>query len=248
MPKKKPFPTRRGGPSAGPRGGVLLDSQEVAAALELLPKGARELGLHLEAAVLAAFRLYLEELGRWNARINLTGLRTPGEVVVKHFLDSLAVLPFLGEADSLADVGAGAGFPGVPLKIVRPELRLTLVEGRGKKAAFLTYLMAILHLKEVTVAAVHLTPDLAARWGPDYGAVATRGALPLARFFTLAAPLLKPGGRLLALKGPNLPPSELEQASILAPTLNLTPPALHSYRLPLTGAPRLLVAAGRLPE
>ncbi len=209
--------------------------------LDLLAQGALELGLAISPAVAAAFGLYLEELRRWNARINLTGLKTASGIVIKHFLDSLAVLPYVGEARTLADLGAGPGFPGVPLKLVRPEIQLTLVEGRGKKAAFLEYLVGRLGLAGVEVVPVHLTAAQARAWGPRFDAVTSRGAFPLAQFLKLAAPLLSPGGRALALKGPNLPPADLAAAASLAPGLNLTDPTLHPYQLPLSGEPRQVV-------
>lgn len=197
----------------------------------------------MPALILEQFRLYLTELKLWNARLNLTGLKTDRDIVVKHFLDSLAVTPFLGPAASLADLGSGAGFPGVVLKLLQPELALTLIEARQKKAAFLEYLMSALKLPKVEVLQVHLTPGLARKWGPRFAAVVCRAAFSLERFFELAAPLLLPGGLALALKGPHLPKPELEKAGNLA--LGLTPLKLHPYNLPITGEARVLVAARR---
>jgi 16S rRNA (guanine527-N7)-methyltransferase len=214
--------------------------------MDLLREGITVLGLELHSQVLEQFRLYLEELQRWNARVNLTGLKTDRDIVIKHFLDSLAVLPYLGDATLLADLGSGPGFPGLALKLARPALNLTLVEARAKKAAFLQYLVSLLKLPEVEVAQVHLTPALAREWDPRFDAVASRAAFPLARFLELAAPLLRPGGRALALKGPNLPPSELEAARKRCLSLGLESPALHPYLLPLTGEPRLLVFTRRV--
>ena len=127
----------------------------------LLKEGAAALGLSLKPPLLQQLLLYLAELKRWNARVNLTGLRTDRDIVSKHFLDSLALLPFLGEAPSLADLGSGAGFPGLVLKILRPEMALTLVESRGKKAAFLEFLVALWQLPGVEVVQARLTPRLA---------------------------------------------------------------------------------------
>ena len=190
-PAKVPEPCRPNGPAApgggGTRAGAVPAAQE-------------------------QFLLYLRELKLWNARINLTALKTDRDVVLKHFLDSLAVLPFLGRAGSLADLGSGAGFPGVALKLVRPEMRLTLVEAREKRAAFLEYLVAVLKLTEVEVVQAHLTPAQARQWGPRFEAVVSRATFPLSRFLELAAPLLAPGGVALALKGPQLPGEELEAA------------------------------------
>jgi len=209
--------------------------------IELLQEGIALLGLELASQTLEQFRIYLEELQRWNARVNLTGLKTDQDIVLKHFLDSLAVLPYLGDAASLADLGSGPGFPGLALKLVRPALHLTLVEARAKKAAFLQYLVSRLKLQGVEVDQVHLTPALARQWGPRFQAVASRAAFPLLRFLELAAPLLLPGGRVLALKGPNLPSSELDAARKRCSSLGLEPPELYRYQLPLSGEERLLV-------
>jgi len=214
--------------------------------LGLLQEGAEILELQLPPHALDQFRIYLEELQRWNARVNLSGLKTDRDIVIKHFLDSLAVLPYLGDAASLADLGSGAGFPGLALKLARPALTLTLVEARAKKAAFLEYLVSLLKLEGVEVAQVHLTPAMVRQWGPRFDAVTTRAAFPLARFLELAAPLLLPGGRALALKGPNLTEDEMNAARKGCEPLDLGPLELHQYQLPFSEEPRILVIAPRI--
>ncbi|MFZ5452711.1 MAG: 16S rRNA (guanine(527)-N(7))-methyltransferase RsmG [Thermodesulfobacteriota bacterium] len=201
------------------------------------------MGLELLPRAFDQFRLYLEELQRWNARVNLTGLTTEQDIISKHFLDSLAVLPFLGEAASLADLGSGAGFPGLALKLARPEMTLTLVEARAKKAAFLEYLVSLLKIEGVKVVQVHLTLKLARQWGPRVSAVTSRATFPLIRFLELAAPLLISGGRVLALKGPNLKPEEMEAAQERCLSLGLRTLELHRYHLPFSQEPRILVSA-----
>src|SRR5688572_25375968 len=90
----------------------------------------------------------MNELLEWNAKVNLTAITEHAEVLEKHFLDSLAVLPEVEGAASLLDLGAGAGFPGLPLKIARPALAMTLVDAVGKKVGFLKATIAALGLKE----------------------------------------------------------------------------------------------------
>jgi len=211
--------------------------------LELLARGALELGLDLGPPLLERFGIYLAELRRWNARVNLTGLKTEREMVIRHFLDGLAVLPFLGEAREVADIGSGAGFPGLVFKLVRPEISLTLVESRGKKAAFLEYLITLLHLEGVEVAPVYITPRLARDWGPRFEVVVSRAALKLKDFLAVAAPILKPGGRALALTGPHLPEGEWQRAAAAAPALGFDPLERLPYRLPVAGEVRLAVRA-----
>ena len=109
----------------------------------------------------------------------------------------LLTLPNLAPEDELSilDLGSGPGFPGLALKLVRPELNLTLVEGREKKAAFLEYLVSCLKLRDVEVVQTHLTVEQAQEWGPRFEAVVSRATYILLRFMEVAAPLLLPGGR-----------------------------------------------------
>ena len=142
--------------------------------MDLLQAGAAALGLELSAAVLAQFGFYLTQLKLWNARVNLTGLKTDRDLVVKHFLDSLAVLPFLGEPHSLADLGAGPGFPGLALKLVRPELKLTLVEARAKEGG-----LPGVYLVLPEAAGRHRGPHPSDRdRGPQVGSPLRGGGLP----------------------------------------------------------------------
>jgi 16S rRNA (guanine527-N7)-methyltransferase len=216
------------------------DHQEIDP-LALLREGVVALGLKLPLATLEHLRIYLEELQVWNAKTNLTGLKNPRDVIIKHFLDSLAVLPFVGQAASLIDLGSGAGFPGLVLKLARPALNLTLVEARQKKAAFLEYLISRLRLTGVEVVQTHLTPSLARKWEPKVDAVVSRATFLLPRLLELAEPLLAKGGLVLALKSVHLTGLELETASSACPLLGLEPLEHHIYHLPISGEPRLLV-------
>lgn len=209
----------------------------------LLEEGAATLGLNLSASDLEQFDLYFRELKLWNNRINLTGLKTDRDILTKLFLDSLALLPFLGEAASLADLGSGAGFPGLVLKLARPKLALTLVESRGKKAAFLDYLVSLLKLSGVVVAPVHLTPRLAQEWALRFEAVVSRGAFSLRHFMKLSSPLLRPGGVLLSPRGPHLSEAERTTAIKEAPLLGLDILKVETYRVPFLTELRLLVVA-----
>jgi 16S rRNA (guanine527-N7)-methyltransferase len=214
--------------------------------LPLFREGAAALGLSLPEAVLEQFQAYLHELITWNARVNLTGLTSPRDMVIKHFLDSLAVLPYLDGALALADLGSGAGFPGLVLKLARPDMALTLVESRGKKAAFLQYLVALWRLPGVDIVQTHLTPRLARAWGPRFGVVVSRAAFALPRFLELAAPLLLPGGRALALKGPELPAREIQAGEKRLGQWGLGRLEFIETRLPISGEARLLVAARKV--
>ncbi len=120
--------------------------------VEVLGTGAKELGIPLQDAQIQAFGLYLRELTIWNKKTNLTAVRTDREILVKHFLDSLAyskVLLPLRAGSTLLDIGSGAGFPGLPLKLFLPELRVILLEPSLKKTAFLRHIIGSLHLHQI---------------------------------------------------------------------------------------------------
>src|SRR6266404_1420320 len=117
-------------------------------------EGLRLLGLRVTERQLDQFLRYQQELLDWNTRINLTAITDPEEVLLRHFLDSLSLLLVYDRAETcLLDIGTGAGFPGLPLKIVRPAWQVVLLEATGKKVTFLQHIIETLQLKDVI--AVH---------------------------------------------------------------------------------------------
>lgn len=171
----------------------------------------------LTAAQQAAFHTYLTELLDWNTRVNLTAITTPDEVIVKHFLDSLTLLPFLPPGPiRLIDVGAGAGFPGLPLKLVRPEIHLTLLESVGKKCAFLTHLAKTFALKDIDIVQSR-AEDLG--HSPihrgSYHVATARAVARLPALLEYLLPFLKPGGLALAQKGDTAPTELADSANAL---------------------------------
>jgi len=126
---------------------ILRDSEA------LLAAGAKQLGLRLSARQLEQYMFYLNELLRWNKTTNLTGLKDATGIIINLFLDSLTPLPFLDsiKGKKWIDIGTGAGFPGLVLKIAKPEIEMTLLEPNKKKASFLQSLRAQLELDDITV-------------------------------------------------------------------------------------------------
>jgi len=120
---------------------------------ELAQQARTVLGLQLTRAQLRALERYEQELMVWNARVNLTAIDTPENIQVKHFLDSFTCLLAMRDTpvERVVDVGTGAGFPGIPLKIIYPSMQLTLVESVGKKASFCRHIVKILGLEKVLV-------------------------------------------------------------------------------------------------
>lgn len=165
-------------------------------------------GIRLSNAQQRLFQIYEEELITWNQQVNLTAISTVEQIRIKHFLDSLSTVCVLrGSAmNSLVDVGTGAGFPGIPLKIIFPETHLTLVESVGKKAAFCEHIVNCLKLTGVeiiTERAESLGQNLDHREHYDWAVARAVAILPVLAEYLL--PLVRVGGAMLAMKGEQAP-------------------------------------------
>ena len=172
------------------------------------------LGFQLTLTQLEAFSIYEEELIAWNERINLTAIRDPEKIRLKHFLDSLSCLLVLRNTPlhKVIDVGTGAGFPGIPLKIVCPSIQLTLVEAVGKKSSFCEFIVQRLGLNAVSVINERveiLGHSLGHREQYDWALARAVADLPVLVEYLL--PLVRIGGAMLAMKGENAP-SEAQAA------------------------------------
>ena len=177
--------------------------------MEALRQATRKLlGLQLTASQIRAFGIYARELEEWNRRVNLTAITDPADIEMKHFLDSLSCLlahrP--GSGSRVVDVGTGAGFPGIPLKIVYPGIRLTLVEATEKKADFLRHIAVALRLEGVTVLG-----ERAEALGQNphhreqYDWALARAVAEMRTLAEYLLPLCRIGGRCLAQKGESAP-------------------------------------------
>jgi len=175
--------------------------------MEPLVAGARDLGITLTDRHLVAFDACYGELMEWNRRFNLTAITDRQGVLVRHFLDSLSCLKALPPSQLAAgarviDVGSGAGFPGVPLKIVCPEMRLTLLEATRKKVSFLSHVVDVLGLTDVEVVhgrAEELGHDPDHREGYDWALA--RAVAEMATLAEYLLPLVRVGGAALSQKG-----------------------------------------------
>jgi 16S rRNA (guanine527-N7)-methyltransferase len=167
-----------------------------------LADGLAAMQLALPEAAQAKLLAYLDLLAKWNRTYNLTAVRDPANMVSRHLLDSLAVLPFV-HGKNLADLGSGAGLPGVPLAIARPDLAVTLVESNGKKARFLREAIRSLPLANVTVTQARVQDATGA-----FDTITARAFASLPDMLAWAGHLLALNGRWLALKG-HADPAEL---------------------------------------
>ena len=185
--------------------------------MEKLNVGAKKLGLHLTPQQLEQFHIYYQELIDWNQRMNLTAITGYEEVQIKHFLDSLTVLlalkqPMGSGSFQLIDVGTGAGIPGIPLKILLPDIKLVLLDATAKKAAFLYHIKQKLELDGVEIV-VGRAEDVAhkAQYREKFELVLSRAVAPLPTLVELTLPFCAVGGSFVAQKKGLIDP-ELSQA------------------------------------
>lgn len=168
--------------------------------LVLLSKGAEELGLHLDSVQLEKFDRFAFELAKWNRKINLTSITGEEDVVVKHFIDSLSVAAFVNLQGRLLDLGSGAGFPGMPLQILMPELPVFSVDAVEKKIIFQRNLARKLELNNFT--AFHARGEtLATSIDDRFEIIISRAFSDIPAFVSMAIPLLKENGFIIAMKG-----------------------------------------------
>jgi 16S rRNA (guanine527-N7)-methyltransferase len=204
-------------------------------------------GLHLTTRQLAAFASYERELLAWNEKFNLTAIREVEGVRTKHFLDSLSCLLVMGGASParLVDIGTGAGFPGIPLKLVFPAMQLTLVDSVGKKTEFCRHMVEVLELDRVevlTARAEELGLQKSHRESYDWGIGRAVAALPVLVEYLL--PLLKVGGSMLAQKGES-GPAEAHAAGRAIQVLGGSLRLVQKLNLPGIGEDRYLVVVDK---
>jgi 16S rRNA (guanine527-N7)-methyltransferase len=184
--------------------------------LRLITDGAASWGIALGEEHVRLFARHAEELLKWNAVSNLTAITDPEDIARNHFLDSLAAAALVAPGSDLLDVGTGGGFPGLPLHILIPGSRTTLLDAARKKVSFLRHVVRVLGLQRVEavqarVEQLALRPDRALR----YDVILSRAFSALTPFVKAGLPMLKPHGRLVALKG-RVSPAELEHLRSMA--------------------------------
>ena len=209
-----------------------------------LQENATPYGVELSAGQLEQFQTYMELLLEWNEKMNLTAITEPKAVAVKHFLDSILLLPYMEGGDTLIDVGTGAGFPGVPLKIMRPQLHLTLLDSLNKRLRFLKEVLGQLGLE---AAVVHARAEEGGRMPnlrAQFSFVTARAVAPLNLLCEYCLPFLQMGGTFLAMKGPE-PEEEIAAAKKAVYLLGCELEGVEHFTLP-GGDARSLVRIRRI--
>jgi 16S rRNA (guanine527-N7)-methyltransferase len=162
---------------------------------------AQDYGIELSDYQIRLFGIYLDELWEWNKKINLTGLSSRQRIITELLLDSLITSPFLPEEGSLLDVGSGAGFPGIPLKICKPQLKTQLMEANSKKVNFLKQVIRVTKLYEIEVIKGRIEKDGSILSPKGYHIITARALAPLAQTLAWCAPYLMPGGLIVNFQG-----------------------------------------------
>lgn len=201
---------------------------------KILIAAANEMGIALTEAQIILFETYREILLLWNTRMNLISLQSELDLPVRHFIDSLTLLSCVPPGTgTVLDIGSGAGFPAIPIKIVRTDLHLTLLEASRKKSSFLKEVIRKLGLKGIAVLNCRLEELLKKDHKPSFDLIVSRATLKLPDLVTQGLPLLKQGGFLAAMKGPGLEEETAALYSLKSAPFRIV--GSYPFTLPLTG-------------
>ena len=209
--------------------------------LDMITQGAAQMGLTVTAHQAHQFSVHGRCLLDWNRSINLTAITKPEDVAVKHFLDSIAPLAHFPVNGRLLDIGTGGGFPGLPVKVMRPELSMTLIDGVRKKVNFVKHVIRQLELEDIRVLqarAEDLGRDKACMGG--FQMIIGRALTDPDKLLNLAAPLLGTRGRIIAYQGPRqgAPSPKCADSAQLVCGGRRFRATVHGYRLPFIGDAR----------
>ena len=216
----------------------------------LIAHGASELGIDMSNDQLEQLGRHAQELLTWGRKINLTAITEPQQMAEKHYLDCIAVTPLLEGNERLLDMGSGGGFPGIPLKILLPGLRITMIDASRKKVNFLKNCIRTLKLNHTE--ALHCRAQELSVTGcyrEAFTVVVCRALTELTEFIQMGRPLVRSGGRLLALKG-KCPQKEMQAARRLLVSPEYTSRygsdrpriVVRPYRLPYSQAERAVIS------
>jgi 16S rRNA (guanine527-N7)-methyltransferase len=215
--------------------------------IDLLMTGAQELGIDMDHHQASQFGRYAQILQQWNQKINLTSITDPMEVAVKHFLDSVAPSACIPQHGNILDIGTGGGFPGIPLKIMRPDQPMVLIDGVRKKINFVKQVLRELRLDNIEalqIRAEDLIRDHTNIYQHDI--IVCRALTDVDGIFKLAVPLLKPKGRLVVYQGSQTTASKPNSGAMVYRGTRFDCSKI-TYPLPFTGHQRTIAVFSRTP-
>lgn len=204
-----------------------------------LEKALLEINMRLSNECIQSFELFAAELKKWNSKFNLTALCKDSDIAVKHIIDSLIFASSIAADESVMDIGSGAGMPSIPLKIVKPEVNVVSVDAVGKKIMFQRHVSRLLGIEKFE--ALHARAEsLHSTYAGFFDVITSRAFSRLDVFVAMAAPMLKSGGRMIAMKGPSAQ-SEIDLAGDELCSLGFEICSVESYSLPMEKGDRCLV-------
>lgn len=190
---------------------------------------------------LEKFYLYMNLLIEWNEKINLTAIVEPNEIILKHFIDSLTINKYVNKNEKLVDVGTGAGFPGIPLKIIRDDIEVVLVDSLNKRIKFLDEVIQKLNLKSIKT--VHARAEEFGRmkqYRETFDNATSRAVANLATLSEYLIPLIKVNGRCICMKGSDIK-DEIEQSNVAIKTLGGKIKEIEEFKLPNSDIKRNII-------
>ena len=205
-----------------------------------------ELKIKLNEKQKEKFFKYMNMLIEWNEKINLTAIVEPKEIILKHFVDSLTISKYIGENSYIADIGTGAGFPGIPLKILREDLNIVLVDSLNKRINFLNEVINELELNNIK--AIHSRAEefgQIAEYREKFDIVTSRAVANLATLSEYLLPLAKVGGKCLCMKGPEIH-DEANNGKNAIKILGGTISNIYQFNLPKSDIGRTIVEISKI--
>lgn len=243
-------------PAAPAREPIITSEEDIERAREISPyltSGSRDISVPLSAESIKAFQVYAAMLRKWNEKMNLTNIVDDQGIAIRHFIDSLTLVAHIEEEErkqgrqdlSLIDVGTGAGFPGIPLKVTMPQLHITLLDSLKKRVGFLDAVCEALNLSKITT--VHSRAEEAAKnkqYREKYDIATARAVASLPTLCEYCMPYVKVGGIFLAMKGHA--EDEIGQAEKAIVTLGGTIEDVHEFLLPGTEMKRTVLVIRKI--
>lgn len=209
---------------------------------QILISKAKQIGVKVRPEQAEKFQIYMELLLEWNEKINLTAITDPEEIVEKHFVDSLTLLSTckIKQNAKVIDVGTGAGFPGIPLKIMRPDIELTLLDSLNKRLSFLGEVCGKLGIESIRIHKRAEEAGLDKKMRESYDVATARAVAPMNILCEYCIPLIKMKGLFIAMKGPGAQ-EELDAAENALDTLGGDKVELLPVNLPEAGERNLII-------
>ncbi len=209
--------------------------------LDFFIQAAKKLDVTLSAKAVSLFHIYFQELLAWNKKINLTRTTNKKEVFLNHFVDSLIPKKFIPPDSTVLDIGSGAGFPGIPLKIIRPDISVTLLDSSFKKTFFQRHIIRLLNLKGIV--AIHERAENVRSINKSYDVCIGKAFAPLPVFLSTALPLKAPEGIIIAMKGPRFG-DELARVESQSFQQKISIKQIKTFVLPYTNKKRAILVFG----